>query len=428
MDDPMQKSFKSIVFLFRAAAFAVFLSLLFTAAQGTGASAAGTASAATDTKAVTGWQQSGGFWYYYGADGKPITGFKSIGGKKFYFMDSRCSGYTAAQKGRMATGWKNINGKFYYFTDSQYPAGKTEGQMLNGWRSIGGRRYYLGSDGVRRTGFQTIGGNKYYFSDYRCSFSLRGVMMTGLRKISGKYYYFNGKGVMQTGWITRAGVREYYGSNGVRFTPLIVLDPGHSPDVAQGMVPLGPGSSEKKAADSLGTRGVETGVYEYELNLTIATGLKSELEARGYKVLLTRTTNSGTYSCIERAAVANDNKADAFVRIHANAYSDPDRTGAMTICIRKDNPYCPETYEKSYLLAARILNTYFKVVGCRREHVWETNTMTGNNWSKVPTALIEMGYMTNPEEDVLMQTPEYQAKMVQGIADGIDAYFKSIAK
>ena len=207
-----------------------------------------------------------------------------------------------------------------------------------------------------------------------------------------------------------------------------MLDPGHSSDVAPGTVPLGPGAKEQKAADSLGTRGVETGVYEYELNLTIAQKLQKDLESRGYKVLLTRTKNTGTYSCVARAAVANKNKADAFVRIHANAYKDPARTGAMTICIKKTNPYCPETYEKSQLLSAKILNTYFKVVGCRREHVWETDTMTGNNWSQVPTTLIEMGYMTNPEEDKLMQTPEYQAKMVKGIADGIDAYFQAVVK
>ena len=48
--------------------------------------------------------------------------------------------------------------------------------------------------------------------------------------------------------------------------------------------------------------------------------------------------------------------------------------------------------------------------------------MTGNNWSKVPTTLIEMGYMSNPAEDRRMQQTSYQKKMVRGIANGIENY------
>lgn len=206
---------------------------------------------------------------------------------------------------------------------------------------------------------------------------------------------------------------------------IIVLDPGHSAVVATGMEPLGPGSTEQKAADASGTSGVSSGVPEYELTLNVSLQLKEVLEQRGYQVIMTRESNDVPISCIQRAEVANNANADVYVRIHANGSENSNAKGAMTICTTSDSPYNSAIYGESKALSEAILDKYCEVTGCNKEYVWETDTMSGNNWSKVPVTIVEMGYMTNPEEDMLMQSAEYQQKMVQGIADGIDVYMEN---
>ena len=204
---------------------------------------------------------------------------------------------------------------------------------------------------------------------------------------------------------------------------VIVLDPGHSNIVTGNTEPLGPGSSEMKAADASGTRGTTTGLTEIELNFQIATQLKTELEARGYTVILTREDNDTAISCAERAQVANDAQADAFIRIHADGSDSLSASGAMGICITSSNPYVPEMYSESRILSDDILNEYVAATGFSSRGVWETDTMTGNNWATVPCTLLEMGFMTNPDEDTLMADPDFQIKMVTGIANGVDRYF-----
>lgn len=205
----------------------------------------------------------------------------------------------------------------------------------------------------------------------------------------------------------------------------IVLDPGHSAVVAEGTDPLGPGSSEYKAADTSGTSGISTGIPEYQLTLTISQKLKQELENRGYKVLMTRETSDVPRSCTQRAAVANQAMADAFVRIHANGSEDSSAQGAMTICNTPENPYAADLYSKSRLLSDSIINRLCEAAGCENDGVWETDSMSGNNWSQVPVTIVEMGYMTNPQEDENMASEDYQNKIVQGICNGIDEYIST---
>lgn len=228
--------------------------------------------------------------------------------------------------------------------------------------------------------------------------------------------------------VVHDGIGIVYAGKGENAEKTVVIDAGHQKQAMNATEPNAPGSDVMKAKVTAGTTGSFTHIPEHELNLAVALLLRDVLVERGYRVVMLRETADVGISNRERAELANQTVGETdgiLVRIHANGSDDSAVAGALTICQTAANPTAT-CYRESRALSEAVLDAYCEKTQMKKRNIWETDTMTGINWCTIPSVILEMGFMTNKEEDQTMATTAFRVAAAEGVATGIDRYFAAV--
>lgn len=197
----------------------------------------------------------------------------------------------------------------------------------------------------------------------------------------------------------------------------ICLDPGHGITSANRQEAVSPLSSETKPAYVSGAVGNHQ--TEEALNLVVAQMTRDALQALGAQVVMTRRTNEEAVSNIERAQIANDAGADLCIRIHADGSNDSSVYG-MSMQVPSGSLLGPPSIEAPSAQAGEIvLQAVTEITGARNRGLTQRSDLTGFNWSEVPCILLEMGFLSNAEEDAKLAQTEYRQQIADGIAEGV---------
>ena len=195
---------------------------------------------------------------------------------------------------------------------------------------------------------------------------------------------------------------SYRTSGGIK-GKIIVLDPGH-------------GGSDPGAIGP-------TGLQEKQVTLPISEYLKSILEEKGAKVILTRTTDvdvygphaSGVDELQARVNVANANQADAFISIHINSFSNPNVGGIAT--------YYFDGSEQSKKLASSVQGQIADHSGFNGDRGIQPGNLYVLRHSFMPSILVELGFISNPKEEGHLKESSTRQQFANELAKGLEIYF-----
>lgn len=188
--------------------------------------------------------------------------------------------------------------------------------------------------------------------------------------------------------------------------PLVVLDPGHGEQI----------DSHRFDPGAIGP----TGLQEHQVNLAVAQHAGRYLTQQGVAVVYTRSglTNLNLEG---RAALANSREADVFVSIHANAATRPEAQGTATYCYAPESGPLAAQNSLRLKLAGLIQEELVRALGRPDLGVKEANFAV-LRWTNMPSALVEVAFISNPEEERLLRDPEFVRRAGEAVAKGILRY------
>lgn len=183
--------------------------------------------------------------------------------------------------------------------------------------------------------------------------------------------------------------------------PTVVLDAGHG-GIDGGVV------------------GITTGTKESDINLSIVFLLQEKFEDAGFRVVLTRKSEAGLYGAAvagykkrdmqKRAEIINESNPALVISVHQNFFSLKSRRGGQV--------FFREGLPSSVALAKSIQET----LNSMKECVKKTQALKGDyfilNCSDYPSVIVECGFLSNPEDEALLITKEYQGKIASAIVSG----------
>ena len=178
------------------------------------------------------------------------------------------------------------------------------------------------------------------------------------------------------------------------------------------------------------------GISEKSLTLAIQSRVKAKLEAEGYQVVTTRT--SDTYvDLTDRSRAANASESDIFVSIHINASGSSAAQGIETYYYQPYAEYPsrinaayhanPTRLSMSDTLANAIQSSLINATGAQNQGV-KRQTFAVLRETTAPAVLLELGFLSNPQEAARLNTSAYQETLANAIVGGIKSYYEKVSK